>query len=130
MESNLLLQFLGTATLGEQHVKILKRLAQRVVLVLDGDEAGQNRADEVLELFVHADVDLRVLTLPEGQDPARLRCTTRKEALELLAREAPDALDHKLGRLTDGVNLLEDTHAVTSAVDTMLRIVAKALLMA
>ena len=116
---------LGTA-LGEQHVKILKRLAQRVVLVLDGDEAGQNRADEVLELFVHADVDLRVLTLPEGQDPADYVAQHGREALQLLAREAPDALDHKLGRLTDGVNLLEDTHAVTSAVDTMLRIVAKA----
>ncbi|MEC8473215.1 MAG: toprim domain-containing protein, partial [Planctomycetota bacterium] len=102
------------------------RLAQRVVLVLDGDEAGQNRADEVLELFVHADVDLRVLTLPEGQDPADYVAQHGREALELLAREAPDALDHKLGRLTNGVNLLEDTHAVTSAVDTMLRIVAKA----
>ncbi len=60
---------LGTA-LGEQHVKILKRFAERVVLVLDGDTAGQNRADEVLELFVRAEVDLRVLTLPEGSDPA------------------------------------------------------------
>ena len=116
---------LGTA-LGEQHVKILKRLAQRVVLVLDGDEAGQNRADEVLELFVHADVDLRVLTLPEGQDPADYVAQYGRESLERLAAEAPDALDHKLSRLTDGVDLLQDTHAVTSAVDTMLKIVAKA----
>lgn len=116
---------LGTA-LGEQHVKILKRLAQRVVLVLDGDEAGQNRADEVLELFVHADVDLRVLTLPEGQDPADYVAQHGRESFERLTTEAPDAIDHKLGRLTDGVNLVEDTHAVTHAVDTMLRIVAKA----
>lgn len=116
---------LGTA-LGEQHVRILKRLAQRVVLVLDGDEAGQNRADEVLELFVHADVDLRVLTLPQGQDPADYVAQHGRESLERLATEAPDAMDHKLSRLTDGVDLLEDTHAVTQAVDTMLRIVAKA----
>jgi DNA primase len=116
---------LGTA-LGEQHVKILKRLAQRVVLVLDGDEAGQNRADEVLELFVHADVDLRVLTLPEGQDPADYVAQHGRESLERLANDAPDALDHKLARLTEGVNLLEDTHAVTQAVDTMLKIVAQA----
>ena len=32
---------LGTA-LGPQHVKILKRFADRIVLVLDGDEAGQD----------------------------------------------------------------------------------------
>ena len=116
---------LGTA-LGEQHVKILKRLAQRVVLVLDGDQAGQNRADEVLELFVHADVDLRVLTLPEGQDPADYVASYGRESLEQLAKEAPDALDHKLSRLTDGVDLVQDTHAVTQAVDTMLKILAKA----
>lgn len=116
---------LGTA-LGEQHVRILKRLAQRVVLVLDGDEAGQNRADEVLELFVHADVDLRVMTLPEGQDPADFVAANGRESFEQRVREAPDALDHKLARLTDGVDLAHDTHAVTRAVDAMLKIVAAA----
>ena len=60
---------LGTA-LGTEHVRILNRFADRVVLVLDGDAAGQRRADEVLELFVQADVDLRILTLPDGIDPA------------------------------------------------------------
>lgn len=116
---------LGTA-LGEQHVKILKRFAERVVLVLDGDEAGQNRTDEVLELFVRAEVDLRVLTLPEGSDPADFVTEHGASALQKLVAEAPDALDHKLSRLTSGVDLTRDTHAVTSAVDTMLKIVAKA----
>ena len=116
---------LGTA-LGEQHVKILKRFAERVVLVLDGDTAGQNRADEVLELFVRAEVDLRVLTLPEGSDPADYLAEHGRESLEKLALEAPDALDHKLSRLTRGVDFTRDTHAVTTAVDTMLKIVAKA----
>ncbi len=36
------LAVLGTA-LGERHIKLLKRFADRVVLVLDGDEAGQKR---------------------------------------------------------------------------------------
>ncbi len=116
---------LGTA-LGDQHVKILKRFAERVVLVLDGDTAGQNRADEVLELFVSAEVDLRVLTLPEGSDPADFLAEHGREEFERLVREAPDALDHKLARLTRGVDLGRDTHAVTTAVDTMLKIVAKA----
>lgn len=116
---------LGTA-LGEQHVKILRRFADRVVLVLDGDTAGQNRADEVLELFVRAEVDLRVLTLPEGKDPADFLAEQGREAFERLVREAPDALDHKLARLTRGVDFARDTHAVTTAVDTMLKILAKA----
>jgi DNA primase len=116
---------LGTA-LGDQHVKILKRFADRVVLVLDGDAAGQNRADEVLELFVRADVDLRVLTLPEGSDPADFVTEHDREEFEQLVSEAPDALDHKLARMTRGVDLTRDTHAVATAVDTMLKIVARA----
>ena len=116
---------LGTA-LGEQHVKILKRFADRVILVLDGDTAGQNRADEVLELFVGAEVDLRVMTLPDGSDPADFVAQQGREEFERLVTEAPDALDHKLARLTRGVDFARDTHAVTTAVDTMLKIVAKA----
>ena len=42
----------------------------RIILVLDGDEAGQRRANEVLELFVAEKADLRIVTLPEGLDPA------------------------------------------------------------
>ena len=116
---------LGTA-LGEQHVRILKRLTERVVLVLDGDEAGQNRADEVLELFVRADVDLRVLTLPQGQDPADFVADQGRESFEQLVQQAPDALDHKLSRLTEGVDFEQRHTPVTHAVDTMLKIVARA----
>jgi len=115
---------LGTA-LGEQHVKILKRFAGRVVLVLDGDEAGRTRADEVLELFVRASVDLRVLTLPDGLDPADYLAQYGRDAFRELVRTAPDALDHKLARLIDGVDVHRDTHAVTTAIDTMLGIIAK-----
>jgi len=56
---------LGTA-LGESHVRLLKAHADRIVLVLDGDEAGMHRANEVLELFVAQQADLRILTLPEN----------------------------------------------------------------
>ena len=116
---------LGTA-LGEAHVKLLKRLADRVVLVLDGDEAGQKRADEVLELFVTADADLRVLTLPDGMDPADYVSQHGREAMEKLVAEAPDALEHKLGSLTQGIDLTNDTHAVMKAIETMTGILAKA----
>ena len=47
----------------------LRRLADRVVLVFDGDDAGQNAADRSLELFLGHEVDVRVLTLPENLDP-------------------------------------------------------------
>ena len=59
---------LGTA-LGPRHIQVLRRFAHRVILVLEGDEAGQRRTNEILELFVAAQIDLRILTLPEEFDP-------------------------------------------------------------
>lgn len=114
---------LGTA-LGESHIGILKRFAESVVLVLDGDTAGQKRADEVLEMFVGAEVDLRVLTLPDGQDPADFIGREGREAFEHLVDAAPDAIDHKLQRLTAGVDLTHDTHRATAAAEAMLSILA------
>lgn len=115
---------LGTA-LGDEHIRILKRFAQRVVLVLDGDAAGQRRADEVLELFIRADVDLRILTLPDGCDPAEYLEQHGREAFERLVAEAPDALDHKFNRLTDGIDVTRDTHRVTTAIDSLLELLVK-----
>lgn len=116
---------LGTA-LGSDHVKLLKRLTQQVYLVLDGDAAGQRRAEEVLELFVSANADLRVITLSEGMDPADFLEQQGKTAFEALLEKAPDALQHKLQVLTAGVDLTHDTHAVTTAIDKVISILAKA----
>ncbi|MGV3484792.1 MAG: DNA primase [Planctomycetaceae bacterium] len=114
---------LGTA-LGEQHIEILRRFVDRVVLVLDGDEAGRKRADQVLELFVGANVDLRIITLPGGADPAEFVAEYGPEALNDLADKAPDALDHKLANLIGGIDLTRDTHQATKALQKMLEVVA------
>ncbi len=114
---------LGTA-LGEHHIDILRRFVDRVVLVLDGDEAGRKRADQVLELFVGANVDLRIITLPGGADPAEFVAEYGRDALEEMAATAPDALDHKLASLIDGIDLTRDTHQATNALQKMLDVIA------
>jgi len=117
---------LGTA-LGESHIRILKRFADRTVLVLDGDEAGQRRANEVLELFVAQQVDLQILTLPEGTDPCDFLQQHGAEAFaDLLAREAVDALDHALAAATRNVDLQRDVHAASEALERLVAVVAKA----
>ncbi|CAD74741.1 MAG TPA: DNA primase [Rhodopirellula baltica] len=115
---------LGTA-LTASHVRVLKRFVNRVVLVLDGDDAGKRRAEEVLELFVTADADLRILTLPDGLDPADFLAQQSAANLLDMAGKAPDAMDHKLNRLTEGVDVTRDTHRVTTAIETMLGVLTK-----
>ncbi len=117
---------LGTAV-GAGHVQILKRFANRIVLVLDGDEAGQRRANEVLELFVSENVDLRILTLPAGADPCDFLQEHGAEAFaDLLETKAVDALEHAFGAATNGVDLDNDVHGASEALERMVSVVAKA----
>jgi DNA primase len=117
---------LGTA-LGESHIRILKRFAERIVLILDGDEAGQRRANEVLDLFVAQQVDLWILTLPEGLDPCDfLRQHGAAALTELLATKAVDALDHAFQAKTRGLDFEHDVHGVDRALEEMLAVVARA----
>lgn len=116
---------LGVAV-GETHIQLLKRFAEEIVLVLDGDQAGQKRADSLTELFVASDVNMRVLTLPDGNDPAEYLEQHGAEAFNNLIKKAPDAIEHKLARETEGVDFRNNTHASSAALDSMLRLVAKA----
>jgi DNA primase len=58
----------GTA-FTEDHVQLLKRSADSVVLVFDSDKAGQKAAIKTGSLFLAAGVPVRVASLPAGEDP-------------------------------------------------------------
>lgn len=117
---------LGTA-LGESHIRLLKAHADRIVLVLDGDEAGTKRANEVLDLFIAQQADLRILTLPEDLDPCDYLHKYGAEAFrELVETKAVDALDHAFEVTTRGIDVERDVHGVTQAIERLLGIVAKA----
>ncbi len=88
---------LGTA-LGDDHVTALRRLADRAILVFDGDDAGQNAADRALELFLGHELDLRVLTLPEDLDPCEFLLQNGADAFQSLVSTAVDPLAFALER--------------------------------
>ena len=89
---------LGTA-LTRDHVRVLKRLCDEVLLVFDGDEAGQRAADRAVELFFCETVDVKICILPEGQDPADLLARPDgRQRLSAMLAEATDALEFKVRR--------------------------------
>jgi DNA primase len=61
----------GTA-LTEEHVRLLKRYASRVVLSFDADAAGQGAADRFYEWEQKHQVEVSVARLPAGKDPGDL----------------------------------------------------------
>ncbi|MCP3941513.1 MAG: DNA primase [Desulfobacteraceae bacterium] len=59
---------LGTALTQEQ-VRILKGYASKMILVFDSDDAGINAAKRSIQIFVKEGVDIRILVLPDKNDP-------------------------------------------------------------
>ncbi|MEA2159767.1 MAG: primase [Solirubrobacteraceae bacterium] len=71
---------MGTA-LTEEQVRELERVVRVLVLCLDADRAGQEAMLRAARLASETKLELRVVPLPEGADPA-----------ELIEREGADAL--------------------------------------
>jgi DNA primase len=82
----------GTA-LTENHARMIKRYADEVILVLDADAAGLKAALASSEIFMAHELSVRVVTLPEKEDPDSLIKNSGKEVLIELIHEAPDALE-------------------------------------
>jgi DNA primase len=61
----------GTA-LGEEHLRLLGRFSERIVLAFDSDAAGTEASLRGAEHAISGELDLRVAVLPAGRDPADL----------------------------------------------------------
>src|SRR5215203_988796 len=59
---------LGTA-FTEQQSKLLGRFAKKLVVNYDGDKAGVKAARRAIEILLAEDFEIKVLVLPNGQDP-------------------------------------------------------------
>jgi DNA primase len=60
---------MGTA-LTERHLRELGRLTKRLYLCFDADAAGQDATLRGMELAAGQGFDVKIVTLPQGQDPA------------------------------------------------------------
>ncbi|MEW5725799.1 MAG: toprim domain-containing protein, partial [Thermodesulfobacteriota bacterium] len=88
---------LGTA-LTSQHLRLLKGYIREAVLVFDADEAGRTAAARTLPLFISADLEARVLSLPDGHDPDTFVRAHGPEAVEAAVEQAGGLLDFYLER--------------------------------
>lgn len=116
---------LGTA-LGERHAKLLRRYADRVVLVLDGDEAGRRRADEILDLLLSEPIDLRIARLPAGVDPCDLLTAEGSDAFEAVVASACDPLDYRMDEALARLPKDAGDEATLAAIESVLVAVARA----
>jgi DNA primase len=113
----------GTA-LGEEHLDLLRRFTERVVLAFDADEAGAGAALRGFEKSVPGDLDLRVAALPPGRDPADLVFDGEIDALRKATSESIPLLQFRLEQELANYDLTEAEargRAVTAAAGLVAR---------
>ena len=89
----------GTA-FTEEHVRLIKRYASRVVLAFDADSAGQGAAERFYEWEQKYQVQVSVLRLPDGKDPGEL-AQRDPAALAAAVADAVPFLAFRLRRVVD-----------------------------
>ncbi|MDX1690977.1 MAG: DNA primase [Acidimicrobiia bacterium] len=96
----------GTA-LVDQHVDILRRFTEKVVLMFDADEAGAGAAVRGFEKSVPGDLDLRVAALPPGRDPADLVADGDVDVLRKAVADSEALLSFRIDRELERFDLAE-----------------------
>ncbi len=90
----------GTA-FTDHHAQILKRYADSVVLVFDADRAGQNAALRAAEVFLQANLAVRIAALPNDKDPdSLLRHKDGPAQFQLLIKNARSIIDFQIDVLS------------------------------
>ncbi|HJV49113.1 MAG TPA: DNA primase [Geothrix sp.] len=95
---------LGTA-LTEDHLKALGRFTRRVILCFDGDSAGRRAMEKSLRMALPLGFEVRLLELPQGEDPDTWCLKLGGEAFRDLLRAAPDWTAFMVDRAMEGKDL-------------------------
>jgi len=95
------------------------------VLVLDGDDAGRRRADEILDVLLAEPIDVRIARLPVGVDPCEFVLEQGRDAFESLVASAGDPLDYRLDEALARLAPDAGDDAALAAVESVLVALAK-----
>ena len=117
---------LGTA-LTKGHATILRRLCDTVVLLFDGDQAGQRAADRAIEVLFSETIDIKIAALAgytDAKDPDELLGQDDGEAIfERVVDGAVDLLKWRFDRLRaelDGAGAARITQRIEEEIRTLL----------
>src|SRR5688500_6243144 len=109
---------LGTALTEDQAVMIARQ-TKNVFLLYDSDTAGQRATFRAGDLLLAQGVSVRVITLPEGEDPDTFVDVHGRSALEAHIESAVDVFDRKV-QILERQGWFADLHRRRRAIDRLL----------
>ena len=110
---------LGTS-LTEEHASLLARYTQQVILIYDGDEAGQNATQRAIPMLEKAGLQVKVLKMRDAKDPDEFLRKFGADRFRILLEESSNRVEYQLKAIQKKYDLNEDEERVnfiTEAAD-------------
>ncbi len=113
----------GTA-LTEEQIELINRYAKNITLVYDADSAGSKATLRGVDLIIEQGLDVKVATLPDGDDPDSFVKKNGGEAFQQLLDDAASFLDFK-AKMFQTQGALDTPEGQTEAVRSIVETLAK-----
>ena len=102
---------LGTA-LTEDGANLLSRYTEQVVLIYDGDEAGQNATQRPIPILEKAGLQVKVLKMRDAKDPDEFLKKFGADRFKLLLEESSNRVEYQLNAILKKYDLRDDDQKV------------------
>ena len=102
---------LGTA-LTEDGAALLSRYTDQVVLIYDGDNAGQNATKRAIPILEKAGLQVKVLQMRDAKDPDEYLKKFGADKFKLLLEESSNRVEYQLNAIRRQYDLREDDQRV------------------
>ena len=109
----------GTA-LTEDQVLLLSRYTKNVVLLFDADTAGIKASMRSVELLLKRDMEIKIVSLPPGEDPDSYVNNFGKEKFEEFIRYAQNFMEYQ-SAYYESLGMFDDPAKTTEAVRELVK---------
>ena len=102
---------LGTS-LTEEQAALMTRYTEQVVLIYDGDKAGQNATQRAIPILEKAGLQVKVLQIKDAKDPDEFLKKFGADRFKLLLEESSNRVEYQLAAIRRKYDLREDDQRV------------------
>ena len=102
---------LGTS-LTEEHAALLSRYTEQVMLIYDGDEAGQNATKRAIPMLERAGLQVKVLQMRDAKDPDEFLKKFGADRFRLLLEESSNRVEYQLRAIQKKYDMREDDQRI------------------
>ena len=102
---------LGTS-LTEEHAALLTRYTEQVVLIYDGDQAGQRATQRAIPMLEKAGLQVKVLQMKDAKDPDEFLHKFGADRFKLLLEDSSNRVEYQLNAIRRQYDLNVDEQRV------------------